>query len=287
MLHALLKNKLGRAIQDETDFAAPASLDCDTVSRLEDPLTSTVFERLRYLDPVVMWALLGEVIEPMDRGQPWPSHSPAGAPSWELWPRWEATGEVRNTRLVEPDVVARWPDGSLFLFEAKHWGLQSAGQWEEQIRAARTRFGPGLHPITLVAVGGVDTRSDVEQVAALLRKNLQPTPRLFRMRWEDLCAACEKRVPRDRLDLHGSAAVLADLAMGLRFFGRAPKVFFDTLPRASAVYQTSRARWSGLTRLSLRGSPHPAPTLHPLLPIPGGLVPSSIHTLRLGGLDER
>lgn len=81
MLKALLHRKLGRA---ETHLATLGQEEGDgdvrdLIVRLEDPLTSSVFERFVYLNPRFAWRLL---TESSGQSPPLSGPCPEGEPSW-------------------------------------------------------------------------------------------------------------------------------------------------------------------------------------------------------------
>ena len=154
----------------------------------------------------------------------WPEIAPEGLPKWTFWPRWNTKESV--------DVVCEWPDGHVILFEAKHWGSQHSTQWREQILALNGRKKPPT-AVTLVAVGGIAAHEDEKRLNILRQKlkaiNPAMDPQVYRMAWEDLCLVCEAQLIRERQKAAGTGAILHDMVLGLRAFGRPSRLLFGTL----------------------------------------------------------
>lgn len=99
MLSAILNGK-GRRLP--TSLPVGASLRTAFV-KSEDILTSTVFERLAYLDGPTLWAVLAATFRPRIL----PDRKVAELERIEFWPRWgQANGTLE--RSVEPDFVLRF-----------------------------------------------------------------------------------------------------------------------------------------------------------------------------------
>lgn len=250
MLHALLRNKLGRLADDDPRLVHGAG---DAFARLEDPLTSAVFGRLRYLPVGAWWALLGAAA----RGaEPWPA-APGGAAEWRFWPSLEPAAGGANALRVEPDVVVVF-DARVLVVEAKHHAPQTVTQRTEQLGAVE-RAWPG-RPVTFLAVGGEPLPPHegafhagwgdlVVAARAAAREGSVADERRHAL--DDLCAAVARWGYRSRSGLAGLVQVAAALRLD------APP---DAPPDAPG---DPAAASRGLPRLAPR-----APRAPP--PLPGG-----------------
>ena len=232
MLKALLHRKLGRVVvgvaEGDGDAEDTAS---DGLTEREDPLTSTVFERLAYLPPDVVWEILRRASKPVGDGPRLPAAPPRGAPSWLFWPRLRPGELGLNKRRVEPDVVVSWGD-TVILIEAKHRGLQDPVQWVEQIRAVREAPAHAGKQVWLFAVGGIvlhESSGYFDQVRGELGDDL---PGLLEMRWEDLREVLHSL---DELtSSSGHAEIVHDIAAGLEAWGYRRKTSFSSLADVAA-----------------------------------------------------
>jgi hypothetical protein len=217
VLEALLRRKLRRPGDADDDEVG------DYVVGREDPLTSSVFERLAYLPVPVAWALIGSAVR-SPNGARWPDAPPLGEPDWRFWPSLRPAPTGRNVRRVEPDVVLGLDDHAI-LFEMKHWGVQSAAQWTEQVLAARHA---GFRAVMVVAVGGRDVFGDRDRVAAF--NGHQDVP-LFTLSWGALREAVASRI-----HAHPSheRRVLRDVERALDHWGYGPPRAIHTLAEAHA-----------------------------------------------------
>jgi hypothetical protein len=138
MLHALLRNKLGRTLED-------GSLDPGTMSAVlrssEDAITACIFRRFLLLPPeraaqTVAGVLVGDA-------EPFGGSYPLAA---SFWPSLRHSGAR-----VEPDVVLEYED-RVVVVEVKWGSSHEEGQWCRELRAAHERF-PGRRALHLVLAG--------------------------------------------------------------------------------------------------------------------------------------
>ena len=194
MLRALTQRKLALPDEDEG------------VSRLEDALTATVFERLSYLPAVLAMDILQQACVPLSQSSEsvFPILGQAGL-TFEFWPRFRHP----DGRLVEPDVVI-WSGDKALVVEAKHHGEQDQRQWVREIRAVGAESVVGF-----IAAGGRSPRQDEER-AEWVTRNLGAHLPMYQLIWDALYARVEERVlaqpPPER-------RVLEDLVCGLAAFG--------------------------------------------------------------------
>jgi hypothetical protein len=233
MLKALLHRKLGRVAfgaADEGDGDAEGTTP-DGLTGLEDPLTSTVFERLAYLPPDVAWDILRRASEPLGGGPAMPGVPPEGTPSWSFWPGLRPGAQAHNTVRVEPDVLVTWGDTRL-LIEAKHRCFQDPGQWIEQIRALRGAPAHAGKQTWLLAVGGIVKQEAQAHLARVHRELAGEVPGLLTIRWECLR---EVLYSLDGPALpSGPSAVVRDMAAALEEWGYRRKTWFSSLPAVAA-----------------------------------------------------
>lgn len=208
MLRAYLHRKLGRVQDGEDAFC-----------RLEDPLTSSVFERFAYLPIEVVWEILRRTARACGTGT-WPE-CPMGRPAWSFWPSWVPAGTGVNVLRVEPDVVLRFVDDGgnclgVVIFEAKHRGDQYAWQRREQVAAARMAW-PAARVIH-VAIGGTHARA------------LEPQPGgdSFEVSWPALRTV----LARVRDAEPHVATLLGDIAAALDRWGYGPRTHISSLVEA-------------------------------------------------------
>jgi hypothetical protein len=228
VLQALLQRKLRRPDQE-------AGLDDNLVGR-EDPLTSTVFERLTYLPLPVAWSVIGGAVR-AHSDSAWPATPPTAEPEWRFWPSLQPAPSGRNVVKVEPDVLLRF-DRQAVLFEMKHWGTQSTDQWHEQVLAVQHG---GLEAVAMVAVGGRDVSGERDR--AFVFACITNTP-LFTMSWTSL---------RDSVRAHLLATssherrVLRDVEQALTHWGYGPPTEIGTLVGAHrALFEGGQIRLSAL-----------------------------------------
>ena len=227
MLKALLHRKLGRA---ESNLATPEQDDGDgdvrnIIVRLEDPLTSSVFERFAYLEEKLIWRLLTEAADDCPAlSEPCPHRDP----SWEFWPNLSPAEEGRNRRRVEPDVLLTWGN-FLFILEAKHYLSQDAKQWAEQILALKRDDRSTDRTMVMVAVGGTSPRKDAARLQELAGLLEGESPPFCRIRWERLREVVEEAI---REAAGPTRTVLLDIALALDAWGYRILLGFDSLPAA-------------------------------------------------------
>lgn len=247
MLTALLHRKLGRVTArrhhgaETPETAAPSgegeegpesSGSGEGITNLEDPLTSSIFERIAYLDPSTAWQLLRDACRTL-HGSPLPQGTPAGDPVWRFWPKLGVGDDGRNARYVEPDVLVTWGEVVL-LIEAKHRTAQDAVQWVEQIRAVRANVGLDGKQLCFVAVGGTNQGAISECAEGVLGVLGDRTPSLVALRWEGLREAVVQR--RRHASTVSDRAILADLEDALEAWGYRRRFGFDSLPGIAALF---------------------------------------------------
>lgn len=129
------------------------------INHKEDSLTAAIFTHLLHLPVEVFWVILrnscyGDLL-PKTVGEP-----------TEIvgWPNWNAEN-TRNTRRVVPDLFIRFPEFDLII-EAKRWdaGMQTRGQWEDQITAYTNEFGDEDRLLKFIALGGIHGQKPEEIV---------------------------------------------------------------------------------------------------------------------------
>ncbi len=130
MLNAILRGKTNGLFRKDIDFSAHKDFP-----GYEDSLTSTIVERITYLPPSIMKALLkiprplGDLID------------------YALWPTWQLAN-----RNVIPDCFLDFQSARVII-ESKRWddsGQQKITQWEDQLQACPAN-GKSLY---LLAIGG-------------------------------------------------------------------------------------------------------------------------------------
>jgi hypothetical protein len=225
VLKALLHRKLPRGIVDHDDNDADDPTPIEPTRR-EDPLTATVFERLAYLPPRLTWNILCRATKPLADGPVLPPDVPPGAPTYSFWPSLRPGVDGRNARRVEPDVLVSWPE-ILLIVEAKHYGMQWAGQWVAQIQAVRDTPEHAGKAIWLIAVGGIVAQEHEAQATQVRHEITNPLPGLLALRWEDLHHAIEEF--RNSSRASEQVAILSDIAAGLDVWGYRKKTWFSSL----------------------------------------------------------
>ena len=161
--------------------------------RSEDILTSTVFERLAYLDGPTLWALLSATFRPRIL----PERKVAELEHIEFWPTW---GQAKATleKAVEPDVVLRFsvgdpPQEIVLIVECKLGGLQYPDQWAQEWIAyqAENASEGGASETCLLALGGLSTSAEamVDAFTARLHETHGITVRAAAADWHDLLKA--------------------------------------------------------------------------------------------------
>jgi len=250
MLKALLHRKLGRVAFGVAD-GGDGDIEGTTpegLTGLEDPLTSTVFERLAYLPPDLAWEILRGASKPLGEGPAMPAAPPEGTPSWSFWPGLRPGAQAFNKVRVEPDVLVSWGDTRL-LIEAKHRCFQDPGQWIEQIRAVRAAHAHAGKQTWFIAVGGIVMEQIHDQLARVHRELANDVPGLLTIRWEGLR---EVLYSLDGPTLpSGQSAVVRDMAAALEAWGYRRKTWFSSLP-ALAVQRGTGDALSALQHWSVR-----------------------------------
>lgn len=250
MLKAHHHNKLGRIVARFTPEGDAWDGDRwrSAVANSEDALTSSVFARLSYLEPTVLWALLHDSVERLsDQDLPTAPMNP----EWLFWPSWRLEPATQTERRVEPDVVLMDRTARhVVVFEAKLHGWQEAEQWVGEIRATHEE----LHgwSVTFIAVGGLAPEQH-HALAAITTARLghsgSPGATLFSLRWPSLLAAIDRR--RELRGVHaGERHLLTDVADVLRACARTPTWFESLQP--SRVNESALNDWRPVGRTVAR-----------------------------------
>jgi hypothetical protein len=217
MLSAILHGK-GRRLPEGV---GPADSLRKVFVRSEDMLTSTVFERLSYLDGPTLWAVLAATFRPT----PLPERNVVELLDLEFWPTW---GQARDTlgKSVEPDVVIRLSAGDppttwTLIVECKFGGgLQDPGQWMNEWIACLAERENAEQPgeTVLLALGGVHYDGPermVERLAGTAKATRGLALQVAAADWTDLLwsigqvdapGSVARRIFEDirsALDLHG------------------------------------------------------------------------------------
>lgn len=227
MLKAMLHHKLGRPEDDpetpSSSSASPSPSAWDSLTTREDPLTSAVFERFAYLEPLDAWALLRAAC--LESGQAeMPDSPPPGRPVWWFWPRLSPGPEGFNSRHVEPDVLVDWGE-LLLIIEAKQAGAQHASQWIEQIRAVRSDPRFAGKRLLFIAAGGADSGTFATIATAVARELDGDKIGFVLLRWATLRQVAEALCPRLPPT---SAAVVGDILLALGAWGYERRIGFDS-----------------------------------------------------------
>ncbi|MFG5120492.1 hypothetical protein [Methylorubrum sp. POS3] len=191
--------------------------------RSEDILTSTVFERLAYLDGPTLWALLSATFRPRIL----PDRRVAELAHIEFWPTWGQAKETLN-KAVEPDVVLRFsvgdpPQEIVLIVECKLGGLQYPEQWAQEWIAYRAENASedGAAETCLLALGGLTANAEamVEAFGDRLRETHGIAVKAAAADWHDLLKALDKIEVTRAADRRVVADVRAALALhGYRQF---------------------------------------------------------------------
>jgi hypothetical protein len=233
MLKAFFSRKLRWSVAlDEAGTEAPAPGGGEP-PRIEDSLTSAVFERFAYLEPRDAWATLREASSLL-HGAELPAQVPDGTPTWLFWRKLLVGERGRNAHHVEPDVLVIWND-TVLLIEAKHRSVQMPAQWVEEIRAVRGSYAD--KKLWMVAVGGLALGAESRLAADAWKELGAETPSILGIRWENLCAAAHAR--QLRAVSPGAAACFGDIAAALDAWGYRRRLGFDTLPAAAGALRGS------------------------------------------------
>lgn len=217
--------------------------------RSEDILTSTVFERLAYLDGPVFWALLAATFRPRIL----PTRKVADLVHVEFWPTW---GQAKATleKAVEPDVVLRFSVGDpaqeiTLIVECKLGGLQYPDQWAQEWIAyqAENASEDGAAETCLLALGGLSTGAEamVDAFTERLRKSHGIEIKAAAADWRDLLKGL------DGLDLSRASdrRVVADVRAALALHGYSQYAPMSELSAIAAGYgirtdAMDRLRWA-------------------------------------------
>ncbi|SFN53742.1 hypothetical protein [Salegentibacter flavus] len=117
----------------------------------EDSLTSSVFERLRYLPKEMFHHILEKALYDTIPGLDLTSME-----SVEYWPNWSAE-ETSNSNHVQPDVFIRTRKSDIII-ETKRYDIkqQDPFQWKNQVIAYHTEYGEEKELI-YIALGGLNS----------------------------------------------------------------------------------------------------------------------------------
>lgn len=216
MLSAILHGK-GRRLPEGT---GPGDSLRKVFVRSEDLLTSSVFERLSYLDGPTLWAVLAATFRPT----PLPERKVVEVLDVEFWPTW---GQARESlgKAVEPDVVIRLSAGDppttwTLIVECKLGGSQDPVQWANEWVACLAEREDAEQPgeTVLLALGGVHHDGPermVERLVGVIRTTEGLTVHVAAADWTDLLwsigqveapGPAARRIfddVRSALDLHG------------------------------------------------------------------------------------
>jgi hypothetical protein len=151
MLKAITSGKSGRI----PDGVRPGDPWATAIKQREDLLTSSVFEKMAYLRPATLWAILRGTFDTALA-----DYRLVELETFEFWPRWD---DPTTGGTVEPDVFAEFTVGDpsrriAIIFEAKLGQQQYAWQWQRQWSAYRALLNNGeanADEVFLLAIGGL------------------------------------------------------------------------------------------------------------------------------------
>lgn len=234
MLQAILSGKSGRIPEGVT----PGSSWSHALKRSEDLLTSTVFERLAYLDAPLLWAILAETF-----GPPLPNFRVAELLNVEFWPTW-ADPTKDNAGTVEPDVFMEFhlgdpPQRVAVICEAKLGQLHYATQWQRQWMAYKRQVELGeasSDKVFLLAIGGLKGHRAqmVERFHdEIITETLgEVSINAVAADWSRLADAIDKALSDAS---NGSKRILTDIAEALALFGYRHLQTLSNLPALDAM----------------------------------------------------
>ncbi len=219
MLNAILHGK-GRRLP-------PGVMEGESLKKLitgsEDALTSTVFERLAYLEGPVLWQILDATFQPKFL----PPRSIVELIDVEFWPRW---GQAKETlgQAVEPDVVLRLSAGDpaqtwVLIVECKlGGGIQSHDQWvREWIASPDSKKDCETW---LLALGGLlpaGPKATVSRLSENADRDYKVSLKVAAAEWQDLLRALNEVKVQSR----AGRRVVADIRQALGLYG-----FWKTRP---------------------------------------------------------
>jgi hypothetical protein len=243
MLTAILHGK-GRRLAE--GLSADESLRAAFL-RFEDLLTATVFERLAYLEPPILWQILRETFGISG----WSDESEVSLISIEFWPMWTAASDTLG-KAVEPDVVIQFAFGErhervTLIVECKHRSLQAVEQlwqewaaWEEE-----SVSGDEQDAVWLLALGGVrHAKALVSEVQQHARQQGTERLNIAAAGWDDLL----KSIARVRDCPGTNRLILADLVRALELQGNRLDQLLHDLPELFAGKAPSPFSLSTLQR---------------------------------------
>lgn len=272
MLRAHLEHKLGKVI-------ARALTEADTVGQVEiswrsklhgdeDTLTSSVFERLSYLDPQIAWDVLRCACGASGTDR-FPGF-PGGEQEWRFWPSLSPAEKDRNERFVEPDILLLVP-GYAVILESKHRSAQYSDQWVSQVRAARL-----AHPtrqVLHIAVGGssqLQHQEGTKLAQETLAHHSEAQGAFYYLSWRQLGAELSALTQPDRTHA-GQRRLVQAVLQALAAWGYRRRLWLHSLPVLSTKLSSSalatwkpvvhRPRTLGLAHLPLNRITRTPPAL--------------------------
>lgn len=122
---------------------------------------------------------------------------------------------------------------------AKHYGVQWAGQWLEQLKAIHAMPEYSRKHIWFIAAGGVVPQEQAANEAYVRHKITNSLLGLLAMRWEDLHHAIDQfRMPNRAPE---QLAILNDIAAGLDAWGYRKKTWFSSLRSAEELARANES----------------------------------------------
>ncbi|MEW9305459.1 hypothetical protein [Labrys neptuniae] len=246
MLSAILNGK-GRCLPESVK--AGDSLRKVFV-RSEDILTSTIFERLAYLDGAILWQIIGNAFRPMFL----PERKIVNLIEIEFWPTWGQGRQLLN-QAVQPDVVLRLSAGDpaqiwTLIVECKLGGRQEPGQWAREWLAylAENADSESSGEIWLVALGGLmpgGPEYTVAKFTEIIRREHGATVAAVAADWSDLLKTLDRVEVSDTVNRR----IIDDMKAALELHG-----FRQTLPMSDLIGLASHYATHGASFGALRWS---------------------------------
>ncbi len=162
--------------------------------KLEDVLTSFVFEYLLLLDDKTVWSIVRDSIISLDGIKDQAIQKKLDKKNdigtlctKEFWPHWSAEG-ASNERLVEPDVFFRFTELDVII-EAKRYDdhQQDSQQWENEVQGYLNEYKENKKDVILIALGGINT-----DAAELIEKEKKIY--VCKCRWTDILRTIKYRI---------------------------------------------------------------------------------------------
>lgn len=131
----------------------------------EDALTSSIFERLKYLPPKVFFDILSAACF-----SEFPELDYSDGYEIVFWPKWNSEG-TSNSNYVEPDVFIQLKE-EVIIIEAKRTDSkqQYKNQWINEITAYRNEYHEDLKKIHFIALGGLYTKKREVVLGTIIHK---------------------------------------------------------------------------------------------------------------------